>query len=596
MNVLNSRWGRGAPGWCCALLCLVSTGCDRRDDSKATGAAGAHSRDSAVQDRQSLLADWFTEITSEVGLDFVYETGAKGKLYMPEIMGAGAALFDYDNDGDLDIYLINGNRELPRMVKSEALTNRLFRQDADAGKPVRRWFVDVTDESGLGDGGYGMGVAIGDIDNDGDMDVYVTNFGRDTLFRNRGDGTFEDITAQAGITAESWSCSATFLDYDLDGFLDLYVTRYVEFNPLKRCTDRAGRPNYCGPLSLPPVHDLLLHNNGDGTFVDVSEQVGIASTLAAGLGVVSEDFNDDGRPDLYVANDAYPNQLWISSPDGPFQDAALLTGAAYSWNGTPEAGMGVLAADLDNDGHLDLFMTHLASESNTFYRNLGGTRGFSDVTGESGLAFSSIPFTGFGTCALDVELDGDLDLLVVNGRVDRGDPRSDSDMPPPWDMYAEPNLFYLNDGTGQFALSQAQAGSFGDRVEITRGLVVGDIDSDGDQDVLISNIQGPARLYRNDAPRKGHWLSVRARDPQLRRDAIGAVVSVFLGERRLLRTITSGFSYLSASEPIAHFGLGKAARVDRIEVRWPGGVYETFPGMPADRFVVLLRGEGERKR
>ena len=475
------------------------------------------------------------------------------------------------------------------MVRWGAPTNRLFRQESNGR------FVDATDETGLGDGSYGMGVAIGDIDNDGDTDVYVTNFGRDTLYRNRGDGSFEDITAQAGITADGWSSSAAFLDYDLDGFLDLYVARYVEVNVLNLCTDGAGRPSYCGPLSLPPLHDLLWHNNGDGTFSDVSEQVGITSTAAAGLGVVSEDFNDDGRPDIYVANDAYPNNLWISNVDGPFHDAAKITGTAYSWNGVPEAGMGVVAADLNNDGHLDLFITHLGSESNTFYRNFGTTYGFSDVTGEAGLAATSMPFTGFGTCAFDVELDGDLDLLVVNGRIAHGTPHSDSDMPPPWDAFVEPNHFYVNGGTGDFTLLKAPVASLCARLEVTRGLAVGDIDSDGDLDVLITNIQGPARLYRNDAPRKGHWLKVRAHNPELRRDAIGAQISVVVGARSILRTISGGSSYLSACAPIAHFGLSDATRVDRIAVRWPDGSRESFPGVPTDRVVVVRRGEGEAK-
>ncbi len=564
------------------LLCTLGTSCDRSDEriterslGSGAGAAGGEA--------------WFTEITSDVRLDFVHESGAKGRLHLAEVMGAGAALFDYDNDGDLDIYLTNGNLELPRMVSAVAPLNRLYRQ-----QPGGR-FVDVTIESNLGDGGYGMGVAIADIDNDGDTDVYVTNFGPDKLYRNRGDGTFEDITAEAGIDVAGWSCSAVFFDYDLDGFLDLYVTQYVELNPLKTCTDGAGRTDYCGPTAFPPVHDVLLHNNGGRTFTDVSDKAGIAAIAAAGLGVISEDLNDDGLPDIYVANDAFANQLWINMGDGSFRDDAFITGTAYNWNGVPEAGMGILAADFDNDANLDLFLTHLGAESNTLYRNLGEAFGFSDITGESGLAMSSVPFTGFGTCALDVELDGDLDVIVVNGRVVRGDPCFDAGVPPPWDMYAEPNLFFLNDGTGRFESGDALAGSLCSRVEITRGLVVGDVDADGDQDVLLSNVQGPARLYRNDAPRLGHWLSIRAVDPELRRDAIGARVSVFIGDRQLIRTITSGSSYLSASEPEAHFGLGDADRPDRVEVRWPGGAREMFHGVPGDQAVTLVRGAGESK-
>ncbi|MCH8344799.1 MAG: CRTAC1 family protein [Planctomycetes bacterium] len=541
---------------------------------------------------QAPAAQWFTEITTAVGLDFVHETGATGELYMPEVIGPGAALFDFDNDGDLDIYLINGNHGLPDAVVEQIPTNRLYRQDPDGR------FVDVTAESGLGDGGYGMGVAIGDIDNDGDADVYVTNYGPDRLYQNRGDGTFEDITESAGIDVPGWSCSAVFLDYDRDGFLDLYVTQYVEFDPLLRCFDEAGRRDYCGPKSFPPIHDVLLHNNGSSGgpgFTDVSEQAGVASVAAAGLGVVCEDLNDDGWIDVYVANDAYPNHLWLNQRDGTFREAALMMGAAYNMHGQSEAGMGVVAADFDNDSRFDLFVTHLRVETNTHYRNLGRGLGFDDVTGETGLAASSMEYTGFGTAALDVELDGDLDLVVANGRVNRVDPLPDSSLDPPWDLLAEPNLFYLNDGRGRFELIERPVASLCGLIEITRGLAIGDIDSDGDLDILISNVQGPARLYRNTSPRNGHWLVVRATDLGLRRDAIGARVTVFCDGRPLVRTITRGFGYLSSSDPRAHFGLGDVDRVDRIEVRWPDGARETFPATDVDRIVQVTRGTGMRQ-
>ncbi|RME39595.1 MAG: CRTAC1 family protein, partial [Planctomycetota bacterium] len=453
-------------------------------------------------------------------------------------------------------------------------------------------YTDVTEESGLGDGGYGMGVAIGDYDNDGDTDVYVTNFGRNALYRNRGDGTFENVTDASGTGVTGWSCSATFLDYDRDGNLDLYVTRYVEFNPLKDCYDAAGRRDYCGPKAFPPVHDYLLHNNGNGTFTDVTSRAGIDSVSAAGLGVVADDFNNDGWIDIYVANDAYANQLWINRGDGTFEDEALLMGSAYNINGKAEAGMGVIAADFDNDLDPDLFMTHLGQETNTFYRNLGEQMGFCDVTGEAGLGTSSVPYTGFGTAAVDMELDGDLDLLVVNGRVVYGDPLPGALPPPPWNIYAEPNLFYLNDGTGRFTEAAGSAAAFCDPIEISRGLAVGDIDDDGDPDVLITNIQGPARLYRNDAPRRGHWLTVRGVDPRRKRDALGARVIVHAGDRSFMRTIRSGFSYLSASEPRAYFGLGRAEHIEWIEVWWPDGTRERFPGGAADRFITLTHGSG----
>jgi hypothetical protein len=529
---------------------------------------------------------WFVEITVESGLDFEHESGGSGGLHMPEIMGSGAAFVDYDGDGDLDIYLPTGNRALPQPRVVQEPRNRLFRQESDGR------FTDVTAASGLGDGGYGMGVALGDVDNDGWVDLYLTNFGPDRLYRNRGDGTFEDVTRAAKIEVGGWSTSAAVFDYDRDGHLDIYVARYVSFDPGKECFDSAGRPDYCGPREFPAQTDVLLHNNGDGTFSDASEAATIASIARAGLGVVCEDLDDDGWPDVYVANDGYPNQLWVNQGNGVFRDEALVLGVAYNLAGEAEAGMGVVAADLDNSGTSDLFMTHLAEETNTLYRNLGGPRGFTDHTGESGLGASSVRFTGFGTSAFDVELDGDLDLYVVNGRVYRSEVLPGAEPAAPWDRYAEPNLFYLNDGSGRFELAGPEMETLCDSVEITRGLATGDIDADGDLDLLISNTEGPARLYRNDAPRAGHWLTVRALDPRLGRDAIGARVSVEAGGKRLSRAISGGSSYLSAGPARAHFGLGGAASVERIDVVWPDGLAETFEGGAVDRNVEIIRGTG----
>ncbi len=546
--------------------------------------------DSAADPHPS-TPQWFTEITSKVGLDFTHESGAAGTLHLPEVMGGGCALFDYDNDGDLDVYLVTGNHTLPDGGRADDPVNRLYRQDADGR------LTDVTSESGLGDGGYGMGVTVGDIDNDGDTDVYITNYGPDRLYRNRGDGTFEDITEAAGSDVNGWSCSAAFFDYDRDGFLDLFVTQYVEYNPAKRCSSRTARADYCGPRVFTPVHDVLLRNNGDSAaprFTDTSARAGLSSVpAAAGLGVVCEDFNDDGWIDIYVANDGYPNHLWLNQHDGTFEETGVAMGAAYSIHGQQEAGMGVIAADLDNSSTLDLFVTHLRRQTNTHYRNLGSGAGFHDVTGETGFAASSMVYTGFGTAALDVELDGDLDVAVVNGRVSFFDRLPNTSVEPPWDLLTERNLFYLNDGTGSFKLAGAPLESFCGLIEVTRGLAVGDFDMDGDLDMLVNNIQGAARLYRNDTPRKGHWLMVDAVDPRLRREAIGARVTVVCGERRLVRTITRSSSYLSSHDPRAHFGLGVTDRVDHIEIRWPDGLTERFGENNVDRMVQLTRGTGE---
>lgn len=527
---------------------------------------------------------WFVDIAAESGLDFAPIRGASGKWYLPETMGGGAALFDADGDGDLDVYFTNGNGDPGSGVPGPMPPrNRFYLQDSPGH------FVDATERSGLGDPGYGMGVAILDIDNDGDLDLYSANFGPDRLFRNRGDGSFEDWTAAAGIAVDGWSTSVAACDYDLDGDLDLYVTRYVEYDRSRFCTDPAGRREYCSPEAYPPAGDVLLRNLGDGRFEDVSAAVGLDAARGAGMGVICSDLNRDDRPDFYVANDLDANQLWLQQADGTFRDFALVRGVAYNLEGRTESGMGVVAADLDNDADIDLFVTHLVAQSNTLYDNLGGSLGFEDVTGVRGMAASSLPFTGFGTAAFDVDLDGDLDLMVVNGRVLRGELHPGVDLDPPWDGYAEPNLLYLNDGHGSFTL--ASAGSLPGDVEISRALAVGDMDGDGALDLLVANLVSPPRLYRNIAPRRGDWLAVRVIDPALRRDAIGARVHL-LGTPAQEREITRSFGYLSASDSVAHFGLGFGAEFQGLLVRWPGGETELFAIEGFNRRMVLRRGEG----
>lgn len=528
---------------------------------------------------------WLVDVTAQAGFP-ARKPGEIGNYPIHEIMASGAALFDYDGDGDLDAYLTNEeqSRSLDPTVGAR---NRLYRQEA-GGR-----FVEVSRAVGLADPGYGVGVAVGDVDNDGDSDVYLANRGPDRLYRNRGDGSFEEVGRAAGIDVTGWSTSAVFLDYDRDGYLDLYVARYVRNEEEKRCADNAGRPDYCSPKVFPALHDVLLHNQRDGTFRDVSAAAGMHAALGAGLGAVAADFNQDGWPDVYVANDDWPNQYWVNQGDGTFRDLAVIKGAAFNLQGRTEAGMGVLAADLDDDLDLDLFMTHLSNETNTFYRNLGGDLGFEDATGMSGLATSSLLFTGFGTAAIDLELDGDLDLVVVNGRVNRGTPRSDSRVGPPWDVFAEPNLVFLNHGASRFEPGGEEFAAFTAPVEISRGLVAGDVDRDGDLDLLISNIQGGPKLFRNDAPRAGGWLGVRARDPRLRRDAIGAEVTLVAGQWRRTRTIGRSYSYQSSGDVVSHFGLGPVERLDRAEVRWPDGSGEAFTIEGIDREITLVRGEGE---
>jgi len=570
------------------LGALLGAACSPAHEADTTTGHGSDSTGG------SAVPAWFTEVTAAWGLSFTQTPGEAGDYRMPEIMGGGIALFDADGDGDLDLYLVDGHEDLPA-ADGEGGRNRLFlmkdgTNDGAAGGPR---FVDATEASGLGDRGYGMGVAVADIEGDGDLDVYVTNWGPDRLYRNEGGGRFVDVTAEAGIDVSTWSVSASFFDYDRDGLLDLYVVQYVDWDPAKSCRDAASRPDYCGPTEFPPLTDIVLHNEGGGRFRDVSAEAGPGSedaVPAAGLGVVCEDFDGDGWIDVFVANDAYANHLWINRHDGTFEEQAKLIGAAYNLNGQAEAGMGVVSEDFDGDGRFDLFMTHLGQETNTLYIN--GEGFFSDTTGRSGLGPPSMRSTGFGTVAFDADLDGDLELAIVNGRVVRNEPLPAADAPPPWDQYAEPNLFFVNDGALRFRAAAAEGGPFVSPIEVTRGIVAGDLDGDGDDDLVVTNIHGPARVYRNDAPAQGHWLAVRALDPAVGRDAVGARVELVVGGQVQYRALRAGAGYLSCGPCVARFGLGAAAAFDELRVRWPDGALEVFPGGEADRALVLERGRG----
>jgi len=533
---------------------------------------------------------WLVEVTDELGVDFVHEPGAAGNLQLPEIGGGGAALLDYDGDGDLDLYLVNGGPDVEDQRRKDGAPNRLFRNDGAR-------MSDVTAQSGTAGTAYGMGCAVADVDNDGRLDIYVSNYGPDELLRNADGARFERMGREEGVEVPGWSSSVGFLDMDRDGDLDVYVTRYVRFLPGKQCFSQADQRDYCGPRSFPPVSDVLLRNEGGRSFTDVSEAAGITSVEAAGLGVTCDDFDEDGWIDVYVANDAYANNLWTNQRDGTFVDDALLLGAALNMEGKWEAGMGVVSADFDNDGLIDLYVTHLFREKNTLYRNLGGGMGFVDASGEANLTTSSLSFTGFGVDALDLEMDGDLDLLVVNGRVERGelDPRARQEEP--WNWYAEPNLLYLNRGDGGFDERTELAPEFCDTVEISRGLALGDLDGDGDLDAVVTNTNGRARVYRNDAPREGAWLRVEARDPALSRVAHGARLRLRVGDRAWVRTVGAGSSYQCAGDLRVQFtvpsaledGLAEA----RLDVRWPDGRREEYGVERWNAVQVVERGRGK---
>lgn len=560
----------------------------------AFGGVGCHQSKTEKQSA-STVSVWFEDITAKSGIKFTHDVGTPGRFFMPETVGSGAALFDYDNDGRLDIYLIqNGG------PKSSSV-NKLFHQGAD-GK-----FTDVSAGSGLDVAGYGMGVAIGDINNDGAPDVLVTEYGGVRLFLNQGGGHFLEITKLAGLENPQWATSAAFFDYDRDGWLDLVVVNYIDYLESEKCYDRAGKPEYCGPNSRPGTVSRLFHNLGraqSGTnnvirFEDVTVKSGLGDVPGPGLGVVCADFDGDRWPDILIANDAKPNCLWINQHDGTFRNEAGHRGIAYNAMGGADANMGIACGDVDGDGLFDIFITHLTEENNALWKQ--GPRGlFQETTALAGLANTAWRGTGFGTAFADFDQDGFPDLAIVNGRVRRGTQTGGMaqqiipELGPHWSAYGDRNQLFANTGHGTFRDVSPENRPLCGAPMVGRGLACGDIDGDGAIDLLITAVASPAKLYRNVAPHRGHWLMVRAIDPALGgRDAYGAEVSVQAGGRRQVSWINPGYSYECSNDPRAHFGLGQASRVETMNVLWPDGKQESFPGAVADQLIVLRRGQGK---
>ena len=528
----------------------------------------------------------FEDAAVAAGLNFTHVTGATGEYFLPEIMGPGVALIDYDNDGDLDIYLIQG-KSFDGKVGSG---NRLFcNQLKETGKLS---FVDVTEQAGVGFVGDGMGVAVGDYDNDGFADIYVTNFGPNVLFHNNGNGTFTDVTKQAGVNDPRWSTSAAFVDYDKDGLLDLFVLNYVDFTVEgnKPCFSTTGERDYCTPKAYHPVPARLFHNQGGGVFTDVTEKSGISNAYGPGLGVVTGDFNGDGWDDLYVANDTAANLLWLNQKDGTFREEALRSGAAYASDGVARAGMGVTAGDFDGDGHDDILVTNLTREGATLFRG-NGKGDFDDTSLKSGLAQLTSRFTGFGTKWFDFDNDGKLDLFIANGAVTRMETQRGKPRP-----FEQTNQLFQNVG-GTLREVSAVAGNAFQVAGVARGAAFGDIDNDGRIDIVVANNEGPVRLLLNRSAASMHWLQVQLDGGPLNRFGVGAKVELRRkGVASIWRRVSTDSSYLSAHDSRVHFGLGNQPEVEELIVHWTDGSKESFAPPKPDQIIQIRKATGKLTR
>jgi hypothetical protein len=537
----------------------------------------------------------FTDVALQAGLSMRFTVGGETtKKYILEANGTGVALVDFDNDGKLDIFLVNGSR-LEGYQGVEAPTNRIYR-NSGSGK-----FVDVTKKAGMAHSGWGSGVCAGDVDNDGRQDLYVTYWGPNVLYRNRGDSTFEDVTTRSGVSgpAKQWSSGCTFFDYDRDGLLDLLVTSYQAFDlataPLPGKASNCewkGMPVFCGPRGLPFGSVTLYHNRGDFSFVDVTASSGIGAVKGFyAFTPVAADLNGDGWTDIYIACDSTPSIFFRNNRNGTFTDIAAEAGVAFSEHGFEQGGMGVGVGDFDNDGWLDLIKTNFAGDYPNVYRNTGDGI-FEDVVVRAGLAVNP-QYVGWGVAFADLDNDGLADILQVNGHVY---PELNAETRTTQESYRNPRLVYRNLGNGRFEDVSAQAGAAIAQQKSSRGAALGDFDNDGDLDVVVMNMGDTPSLLRNDLSTTNHWIQLRLEGSKSNRSAIGATVRLESGGAVQTKPVLSQSSYISQNDFRLHFGLGSSTRVDRISVRWPSGSTEQFPGVPADGLVLLVEGSGTAKR
>lgn len=523
-------------------------------------------------------APWFEEVADSVGLRFTYVSGHRERFLMPEIMGGGVALVDVDGDGDLDVYLVQGGRVTgPR---EENPPNRLFLNRGDGT------FEDGTEGSGADDRGYGMGVTAGDFDADGDVDLHVTNLGPNVLLRNDGEGRFTDVTEAAGVGHAGWGSSSAFFDFDRDGDLDLFVLNYLDWSAAaeRECfaASGPGLPDYCSPIGYDaPARDVLYRNEGDGTFTDVTEPAGLAEVFGTGLGIACTDFDGDGWPDVFVANDGMMDELLVNRRDGTFVDRALVAGCAVDEHGLFKAGMGVDAADLDDDGDPEILVVNLARQTDSLFRNDGRT--FLDVTAAWGIGATSRPFTRFGTAFVDFDQDGWLDLYQANGRVERQGESYSAD------PYAEPNLVFRGGVGPRFSELLPRGGTARPVVGSSRGAAVGDLDGDGGVDVVVVERDAPTRVLRNVVPERGRSVVLDVRDAR-GAPGLGARVTLTVGGRRLTRDVRVAHSYQSSSDHRLHVGLGAESVARDVRVLWPNGDVQPLGDLDAGRVVTVRPG------